>query len=136
VVNSGQVKTYKMKEEVEKIRNSLLLHRKLNCGHVTHSIILFVYIFFLVCFAGWSQWSDYTACSIACGKGVQQRYRHCLNKNEKTHYSTKNYDNVYLEKFNASSSPYCEGYNIEQRDCNIFKCTGKYWCLCEYYIYI
>ncbi|KAI8118197.1 hypothetical protein FF38_08528 [Lucilia cuprina] len=30
---------------------------------------------------GWDDWSDFTVCSVACGKGVQQRFRRCLLDN-------------------------------------------------------
>ncbi|KAL1491599.1 hypothetical protein ABEB36_012171 [Hypothenemus hampei] len=47
---------------------------------------------------GWSQWSDWSSCSVSCSAGIQQRTRHCLQEK-------------------------CAGFNIEQRHCNLFSCN-------------
>ncbi|CAH1131527.1 unnamed protein product [Ceutorhynchus assimilis] len=47
---------------------------------------------------GWSQWSDWSACSVSCSSGIQQRTRHCLEAK-------------------------CSGFNIQQRHCNLFGCN-------------
>ncbi|GLV41136.1 uncharacterized protein CBL_04660 [Carabus blaptoides fortunei] len=46
---------------------------------------------------GWSDWSEWSACSVTCSGGIQQRTRQCL-------------------------VPACPGYNVEQRHCNLFGC--------------
>ncbi|XP_018328090.1 uncharacterized protein LOC108738957 [Agrilus planipennis] len=48
---------------------------------------------------GWSNWSDWSSCSISCGSGIQRRTRRCFRKQ-------------------------CFGYNIEERQCNLFECNG------------
>ncbi|KAK4881569.1 hypothetical protein RN001_004888 [Aquatica leii] len=46
---------------------------------------------------GWSKWTDWSACSVTCSTGIQQRIRHCLLAD-------------------------CPGFNVEQRHCNLFGC--------------
>lgn len=86
---------------------------------------------------GWSKWHEWGHCTAHCNKGIQQRHRYCtknqmyassdVDKMEKSETNknwgkTKNFEN------DEKSSDYihsCDGYNIEQRDCNLFKCKGK-----------
>ncbi|XP_044761609.1 uncharacterized protein LOC123318898 [Coccinella septempunctata] len=46
---------------------------------------------------GWSEWGEWSPCSVSCSSGIQQRVRHCQTNS-------------------------CSGYNVEQRHCNMFKC--------------
>ncbi|CAG9860823.1 unnamed protein product [Phyllotreta striolata] len=46
---------------------------------------------------GWSDWGDWSSCSVSCSGGIQQRIRHCNGMK-------------------------CNGFNVEQRHCNMFSC--------------
>ncbi|KAG8290622.1 hypothetical protein J6590_079019 [Homalodisca vitripennis] len=75
-----------------------------NCadGHISGTVnvqqsYIVIGIFFLP--PGWSEWTDWTACSASCGEGSQHRLRHCLQGG-------------------------CEGCNKQSRRCNMFSCQG------------
>lgn len=85
----------------------------------------------LLLFIGWSSWGKWSACSKSC-KGIQQRYRHCLtNQQNKTdsEMATNEEEVNEMEKTESTRQPNnqqsCNGYNIEQRECNLFECEGK-----------
>ncbi|EDO33872.1 predicted protein, partial [Nematostella vectensis] len=52
----------------------------------------------------WSNWSNWTTCSVTCSGGVQSRTRFCLNP------------------FRGLDRPACRGDNREERNCNNHPC--------------
>lgn len=97
---------------------ALMLKRKISFLH-------FFLLFFPTCntrmLTGWSNWSEWSACSKSC-KGIQQRYRQCLTNQQKSSASNTTTMPTYAQR---SQQHLCNGYNVEQRECNLFECKGR-----------
>lgn len=62
----------------------------------------------------WTEWSEWTVCSVTCGGGKRTKTRECV-----------------LPDGARSSDLYCEGKSIIVEECNSNKCPGK--CPCPVY---
>ena len=55
----------------------------------------------------WHEWGPWQACSVSCGSGIQSRERTKLTR----------------EALGGTS---CPGESIDQKECNIVECDGRY----------
>lgn len=69
-------------------------------------------VFFL---SGWDDWSDFTVCSVACGKGVQQRFRRCLLDNPMVDMKM-NFNEIEEEEIQAEEEELEVEEQVEQYD--------------------
>ena len=56
----------------------------------------------------WTEWSEWTACSVTCGGGKRSKSRECV-----------------LPDGARSSGLFCEGSDFMEEKCNTDKCPGK-----------
>jgi hypothetical protein len=56
----------------------------------------------------WSNWSDWSACPVTCGLGMQKRHRNCSNP----------YPMLYGD--------HCFGDSVEYKNCVEKMCNGKF----------
>uniref|UniRef100_A0A1I8MA36 Laminin G domain-containing protein n=1 Tax=Musca domestica TaxID=7370 RepID=A0A1I8MA36_MUSDO len=64
---------------------------------------------------GWDDWSDFTVCSVACGKGVQQRFRRCLLDNPMVDMKM-NFNEIEEEEIQAEEEELEVEEQVEQYD--------------------
>ncbi|XP_061395703.1 uncharacterized protein LOC133331321 [Musca vetustissima] len=64
---------------------------------------------------GWDDWSDFTVCSVACGKGVQQRFRRCLLDNPMVDMKM-NFNEIEEEEIEAEEEELEVEEQVEQYD--------------------
>lgn len=54
---------------------------------------------------GWSNWGNWSSCSVTCGEGRQQRYRSCTNP--KPQYGGRDCQGVREDKQRCTDTEYC-----------------------------
>ena len=74
--------------------------------------IFFTYVYSQKCNSNscpvWTEWSEWTVCSVTCGGGKRSKTRECV-----------------LPDGARSSDLFCEGNGLMEEQCNTNKCPGN-----------
>ena len=89
-------------------------------------------IFYLEISDKWSDWSEYSSCSVTCGPGTSTRTRSCVGNRKRRDVNRSRVKRFFwpLPGLGNQNKPACEGKSEESLECQLKECAGKNFPAC------